>query len=123
MSMLIRALLRPQPGSLRLSTAVSFGSLKEVVFPDRSSQQPLSDTVKVNIEEKHVVRVTLNRPSKGNAMSFEEWSNYMNAFNYIDSLPNARVCIVNGEGKHFSTGMDLNVFRYLPFTCVASCMT
>ena len=44
-------------------------------------------------------------------MSFEEWSNYMNAFNYIDSLPNARVCIVSGEGKHFSTGMDLNVFR------------
>ena len=111
--MAIRSLLLSGARGLRpSSSARTFSTLRDILFPDHSAQQPPNRTISVSLENEHLVKVALNRPAKGNAMGIDEWEQYRAAFQYIDAHPDARVCIVYGEGKNFSTGMDLSVFRY-----------
>jgi len=67
----------------------------------------------VSIENK-IATVSFNRPEKSNAFTLEMWKEMETVFNYLSELPEARVVILQGEGKNFCAGMDLSVFALIP---------
>jgi enoyl-CoA hydratase len=60
--------------------------------------------------EAHVAHVQLNRPDKLNAMGRAFWSELPAIVRDIDDNARARVIVLSSTGKHFSAGMDLEVF-------------
>jgi len=60
-----------------------------------------------------VATVRLNRPDKANAMNAAMWQEIRGAFEWVDATPQARVAILEGEGKHFSAGIDLQMMAGL----------
>ncbi len=59
--------------------------------------------------ESHIATVRLNRPEKANAMNADMWSEIRQAFRWVDQTPDARVAILEGEGKLFTAGIDLEM--------------
>jgi methylglutaconyl-CoA hydratase len=59
-----------------------------------------------------IARVTLNRPEKRNAISFELVADLMRALDEIERSP-AQVAILTGAGKAFCAGMDLEELKGL----------
>ena len=57
-----------------------------------------------------VAKVVLNRPEAANAMNGALWQELPDAFVAIDENPEARVAVITGEGKHFTSGIDLQEF-------------
>lgn len=70
------------------------------------------ETVTVSLD-KHVAVVRLNRPEKANAMNAAMWQDIRKAFTWIDENVDARVAIIEGEGQHFSSGIDLQMMMGL----------
>jgi len=70
------------------------------------------ETVTVSLEA-HVAVVRLNRPDKANAMNAAMWQDIRKAFTWIDEQAEARVAIIEGEGKHFTSGIDLQMMMGL----------
>lgn len=70
------------------------------------------ETLSVTIEEQ-VATVRLNRPGKANAMNLAMWHDIRSAFKWIDDSPAARVAILEGEGKTFTSGIDLTMMMGL----------
>jgi enoyl-CoA hydratase len=60
-----------------------------------------------------VATVRLNRPDKANAMNAALWQEIRRAFAWVDETPAARVAILEGEGRHFSSGIDLQMMAGL----------
>ncbi|HSO66775.1 MAG TPA: crotonase/enoyl-CoA hydratase family protein [Desulfatirhabdiaceae bacterium] len=58
-------------------------------------------------KEGPIARVFLNRPEKKNAMGPDAWTEIIPIFQDIEDDDAIRVAIVAGEGKDFSTGIDL----------------
>ncbi len=54
-----------------------------------------------------VASVELNRPDQANAMNLAMWHELRTAFTWIDQTPAARVAVLTGAGKHFTSGIDL----------------
>jgi enoyl-CoA hydratase len=73
---------------------------------------PQLETVTVSLEA-HVATVRLNRPEKANAMNAAMWQDIRKAFTWIDETTEARVAIIEGEGKHFTSGIDLTMMMGL----------
>ncbi len=59
--------------------------------------------------ENHIARVSFNRPEKSNALHLSAWEELQAIFEEIDKTPEARVAILSGEGKHFCSGIDLEL--------------
>src|SRR5271163_1157951 len=59
-----------------------------------------------------VATLTLNRPDKRNAISYELIDDLIGALDEIRSSP-ARILIITGAGKAFSSGMDLDNLKAL----------
>ena len=59
--------------------------------------------------ENHVATVRLNRPDKANAMNATMWQEIRQAFQWVDETPEARVAILQGEGRLFTAGIDLQM--------------
>ncbi len=70
------------------------------------------DTVTVTLDQ-HIAVVRLNRPEKANAMNAAMWQDIRKAFTWIDENVEARVAIIEGEGKHFTSGIDLQMMMGL----------
>lgn len=53
--------------------------------------------------------LTINRPSKMNALSFEMFGDFERAIEQLLSDPTkeVRALILTGEGQHFTAGLDL----------------
>ena len=64
------------------------------------------DTLKVSLDGA-IATVRLNRPDKANALNLPMWHEIRRAFQWIDETPAARVAILEGEGRHFTSGIDL----------------
>jgi methylglutaconyl-CoA hydratase len=62
--------------------------------------------------EDRVALITLNRPDKRNAVSFELVSELMAALDQIENSP-AQVVIITGAGKAFCAGLDLEELKGL----------
>jgi enoyl-CoA hydratase len=71
-----------------------------------------SETVTVTVDA-HIATVRLNRPDKANAMNAAMWQDIRKAFNWVDAEPEARVAVIEGEGKHFTSGIDLQMMMGL----------
>jgi enoyl-CoA hydratase len=70
------------------------------------------ETLSVTLEN-HIATVRLNRPEKANAMNATMWQEIRKAFEWVDATPEARVAILEGEGKLFTAGIDLQMMMEL----------
>lgn len=55
----------------------------------------------------NIAHVQINRPEKINAMNAAFWSEIVEIFRWIDDTDEVRVVVLSGNGKHFSSGIDL----------------
>ena len=60
--------------------------------------------------EDHIAHVVMNRPDEFNSMTRLFWKELPEIVKEIDKNAQARVILLTGEGKHFSSGMDLANF-------------
>ena len=63
--------------------------------------------------ENHIATIRLNRPEKANAMNMPMWQEIRKAFQWVDATAEARVAILEGEGKLFTSGIDLEMMMGL----------
>jgi enoyl-CoA hydratase len=63
--------------------------------------------------EAQVACVRLARPDKANAMNLAMWQEIRRAFEWVDRTPEARVVILEGEGRTFCAGIDLQMMADL----------
>jgi enoyl-CoA hydratase len=66
------------------------------------------ETLSVTLD-KNIATVRLNRPDKANAMNATMWQEIRKAFEWVDATPEARVAVLQGEGKLFCAGIDLQM--------------
>ena len=79
----------------------------------RHIPQPMQlETLTLSIQD-HIATVGLNRPEKANAMNAVMWQDIRRAFDWIDAQPEARVAVLEGEGRHFTAGIDLQMMMGL----------
>lgn len=71
--------------------------------------------------ENHIATVRLNRPEKANAMNVDMWQEIRQAFRWVDDTPDARVAILEGEGKLFTAGIDLEMMMGMGLTIHNDC--
>ena len=69
------------------------------------------ESLKLDISDK-IALLTLSQPETYNSMKPIFWVEMIKVFNKIEKS-NARVVIINAEGKHFTSGLDLNEFSSL----------
>lgn len=69
------------------------------------------DTILLNLDERGVMTVTLNRPDKHNALSAEMIAEITDAMSSIGRDPGIRVVVLEGSGKSFCAGGDLEWMR------------
>ena len=55
-----------------------------------------------------VATITLNRPDRLNALTFEVYAELRDTFRALDTEPGVRAIIITGEGRAFCTGGDVN---------------
>ena len=60
-----------------------------------------------------IATVRLNRPDKANAMNLAMWHDLRRAFEWVDRTPAARVAVLEGQGRHFTSGIDLQMMAGL----------
>ncbi|WPC68740.1 crotonase/enoyl-CoA hydratase family protein [Rhodoferax ferrireducens] len=70
------------------------------------------ETLSVTLEN-YIATVRLNRPEKANAMNATMWQEIRKVFQWVDETPEARVAILEGEGKLFTAGIDLQMMMGL----------
>ncbi len=57
--------------------------------------------------ETSVARITLNRPERLNALTFEVYDELRNTFRALDREPEVRAIVITGAGRGFCTGGDV----------------
>lgn len=67
--------------------------------------------VRSETDSRGVTRITLNRPDKSNAFNDAVMRDLSAAIRDAGENPHCRVVILQGEGKHFSAGADLNYMK------------
>ena len=73
---------------------------------------PSFETLIVTLKD-HIATVRLNRPEKANAMNAAMWQEIRQAFQWVDATPEARVAVLQGEGRYFTAGIDLQLMMGL----------
>src|SRR5215468_10140367 len=58
-----------------------------------------------------VATITLNRPERNNAWTYDMEREYFEAIDRADADPAVRVVVVTGAGKAFCPGLDMEVLR------------
>ncbi len=67
------------------------------------------ETLNVSIEDK-IAHIQLCRPKQFNTMNAAFWRELPRVIKAIDREAAARVIVISSTGKHFTAGMDLQVF-------------
>ena len=72
----------------------------------------MEDPKQILVErDGHVARVTINRPSRRNALSFAAWQSLAAAFDNLAADPGVRVVVLTGAGERaFCAGNDISEF-------------
>ncbi|KKM01134.1 hypothetical protein LCGC14_1797400 [marine sediment metagenome] len=55
-----------------------------------------------------VATITLNRPERLNALTFEVYAELRDTFRALDTESGVRAIVITGEGRAFCTGGDVN---------------
>jgi len=66
-----------------------------------------SDVLRVHVHN-HVATLTLNRPDKRNAITFEMWNDIADVVTQLSAVPEAKVLVIAGDGAHFCAGADIS---------------
>ena len=61
--------------------------------------------------EGSIAKVLINRPEKANALDRELWNAIGECFRGLDGISQVRVCVLSGIGKHFCSGIDLQLLQ------------
>ncbi|OGA85088.1 MAG: enoyl-CoA hydratase [Burkholderiales bacterium RIFCSPHIGHO2_01_FULL_63_240] len=77
-----------------------------------SNTTPTLETIRLSLADK-VATVTLNRPEKANAMNWQMWQDIRSAMQWADRTPEVRAVVLQGEGRHFTSGIDLTMMMGL----------
>jgi 2,4-dienoyl-CoA reductase (NADPH2) len=96
----------PSPKDLQAKSASSPGTSSASSSQNNSTSDYTALTVSLT---DHIATITLNRPDKANAMNLAMWHELRQAFQWVDRTPEARVAILQGEGKLFTSGIDLQM--------------
>ena len=64
----------------------------------------------VTVHDNHVAEICLDRPEAINSMNNDFWRELPAIVNKLDMAGTIRVIILSSTGKHFTAGMDLEVF-------------
>ena len=59
--------------------------------------------------ENHVGHLRFNRPHRANALNQTAWNELKSVFEMLDEDDSVRVIVLSGEGKHFCSGIDLEL--------------
>lgn len=70
--------------------------------------------VRVDSPLPHVARITLDRPGRLNAMSIDLVIELHDALERVAADNQAYVCVLTGEGRAFSSGLDLEDYGVVP---------
>ena len=65
------------------------------------------------LQEGHIAHIKLNRPEKANAMDNYFWQELPQALAELDTNSEIRVIVLYGEGKNFSSGIDLTMLMQI----------
>ncbi len=71
----------------------------------------MSDTLRVNTDDRGVTTLTLNRPARHNAFDDKLINTLLATLQEIEQDPGTRVVVLTGAGKSFSSGADLEWMR------------
>lgn len=63
---------------------------------------------RVDLTDK-IAHVAIDRPEKANAMNAAFWAEIIDIFRWVDETDEVRVVVLSGNGKHFSSGIDLQL--------------
>jgi enoyl-CoA hydratase len=93
-------------------------SLEEIIFPAIADKEHLSakkyyETLESNLESNGVLKVSLNRPKRGNALNVWMLNELNHLWRSIERSKTTRVVVLTGKPNNFCTGMDLTVFAEL----------
>mmetsp|Transcript_1698 Transcript_1698/g.2702 ORF Transcript_1698/g.2702 Transcript_1698/m.2702 type:complete len:432 (+) Transcript_1698:1243-2538(+) len=98
------------------SNTTASRSLSDIIFPtSKSDKADLSDAyqaINCKTDESGILRVTLNRPQRGNALNMTMLNEILQVFAAVKASTATRVVVLSGSSC-FSTGMDLSVFAEL----------
>ncbi len=75
---------------------------KSPTFPTPSSFRMDYD------KDTQVARITLNRPERLNALTFEVYDELRNTFREVDDEPEIRAIVITGAGRGFCSGGDVD---------------
>lgn len=73
---------------------------------------PTYKTMNLEIRDQ-VARVILRRPEKANAMNNLMWDEIEHCFHWLNVQPFVRSVVLSGDGKHFCSGLDVEIFEEL----------
>lgn len=59
------------------------------------------------IDEGKILRITIDRPQRLNAMNEDFFSEVRDTFREVNNKPNVRVVILQAAGRMFTAGLDL----------------
>ena len=67
----------------------------------------MTETIKVDQQQRGVATIVLNRPERGNAFNQQMLEELYGTFKGLSLNGRVRVLVLRGEGKHFCTGADM----------------
>ncbi|XP_042019739.1 delta(3,5)-Delta(2,4)-dienoyl-CoA isomerase, peroxisomal-like [Salvia splendens] len=67
--------------------------------------------IKRKSPNSRVFNLVINRPSRGNALSADFFTEFPAALSSLDRNPDVAVVVLSGAGKHFCTGIDLHLLN------------
>jgi enoyl-CoA hydratase/carnithine racemase len=73
--------------------------------------EAMSDRVTINVDERGVADVRMNRPEKRNALDTAMFTGLRDAGEQLKAMPNVRVVVLSGEGSSFCAGLDFSSFN------------
>ncbi|CAI5746732.1 unnamed protein product [Peronospora destructor] len=68
------------------------------------------DTLSLGFTDPGILHLKLNRPKVLNAINMQMWIELAQTFEMVEADPSIKTVIVSGEGRGFTSGMDLDLF-------------
>jgi enoyl-CoA hydratase len=81
------------------------------VVPVATQPAPAKYTAFTLSVTEHVATLVFNTPKRSNAMGTAFWKEFPDALKELTTTDQPRVLVISGEGDHFSSGIDLAMFK------------